>query len=198
MSATRSRERASQLAKTDPEAALVIARGIEDPWFRSQALAWVARFSKRGQQDILREAKAASESAGEPYKIIGASAWWVRAMAELGYSGEATREVPKLLEIASTIENPVSRLEALFLLLQAVFQVDRGRDLVLEGLIAACQRAKSWRAGDRLREAALMLAADHPADAERVIEAMPEGKYKRQVKQRMASAQHRTPRPFFW
>jgi hypothetical protein len=195
---TKSREHAIQLAKTDPDAALAVARGIDDPWFRSQALAAVARFSKSRQLEILEEAQVASQSADDPYKIVGASAWWIRAMIELGYGDEAARELPALIEVSSTIEHPVSRLEALFLLFQAVFHLEATRLLALDALVNACQSANSWKAGDRLQEAALMLAADYPAESEQVIRAMPEGKYKRQAIEKRAASGGRPPRPFFW
>lgn len=191
--------RACQLAKTDPKAALVAARGIDDPWYRTLALAWVARFSDGpGTRKILEEAQGASRSENDRYRVAASGAWWLRAMIELGYRDEALRKLPGLSDVAATIAHPVSRLDALFLLFQAVFDVDRGRKLVLGRLIEAARAAHSWKAGDRLRTAVLMLAVDHPTEAEQVIQAMPEGKYKRQAVRRVASKEHHLPRRFFW
>jgi hypothetical protein len=136
--------------------------------------------------------------AKDPYKTVASSAWWVRAMIEKGYRDVADREIEHLLEHSREIENPVSRLDALFLLFQAVFDIDRQRRLVLRALIAACEAANSWKAGDRLREAVLMLAVDHQDEAEQMIKAMPEGKYKRQALQRLAAKEYRRPHQFFW
>lgn len=119
-------------------------------------------------------------------------------MIELGFAEEAAHELPELIDSSLNIENPVSRLEALFLLFEAVFPLDGARHLTLESLIRACQAADSWKAGDRLRESALMLASNYPSEAEQVIRAMPEGKYKRQATQRIAASEYREPRDFFW
>jgi hypothetical protein len=45
MSATTQRDRAISLAESRPGEALKQARQIDEPWFRAQALAWVARFA---------------------------------------------------------------------------------------------------------------------------------------------------------
>jgi hypothetical protein len=43
MSATDERERAIKKAKTNFHEALSLARKVSEPWYRAQALAWVAR-----------------------------------------------------------------------------------------------------------------------------------------------------------
>lgn len=190
--------RVRQLARTDARAAHAFARQIENAWSRSQALAHVARFSPSGQQAILGEARSASGLAGDSYKIVAVSAWWIRAQIELGYGEDAAREMPRLLELSSTIEHPVSRLEALFLLFQAVFHLEPARRLALGGLIEACRTASSWKAGARLQSAVVMLASDHPAEAEQALQAMPDGKYKRKAQRLVAAGARGQPRDFFW
>ena len=187
-----------RLARIDAHAAIGFARQIEDAWSRSQALAHVARFSPSGQRALLDEARTASMLAGDSYKIVAVSAWWIRAQIEVGYHEDAAREMPRLLELSSTIEHPVSRLAALFLLFQAVFHLEPARQLALGRLIEACQSANSWKAGDALQSAVVMLASDYAAEAEQALQAMPEGKYKRKACRLVASAVRWHPRPFFW
>jgi hypothetical protein len=200
MTPTESRDMACKLAKTDPAAALEIARGIGDPWFRSQALAHVARASDLpGARRIFAEARAASLAADDPYQVVGSSAWWLRAMIELGDTEAATCEIPSLLEVSATIENHSSGAQALFLVLQAVFHVDKARRLVTNALIRTCLAGSgSWRPGRTFRDAAIMLAPQHPAEAEKIIRSMPEDKWKRRAIQRIEDQEFLEPRAFFW
>ncbi len=199
MNPSHARDLAIGLAKTDPQAALEVARTVEDPWFRAQALAWVGRFAPpQDFRAVLDEARAASFAAADDYKVVGSSAWWMRALIERGETERAALEVEGLLKRSAEIPNPVSRLDALFLLFQAVFARDAARPEVLIALVAASRVARSWKSGDKLREAALMLAPGHPDEAQQVVAAMPEGRFRRTAVERMAAGRHRTPRAFFW
>jgi hypothetical protein len=197
---TETRNRAVELAKVDTPAALALARAIEDPWFRSQALAWAARFAPETElRPILDEAHQSSWAAQDKYEIVGSSAWRLRAMIGRGDPNAAAREMPALLACAAEIDHPVSRLEALFLLFRSIFEVDSCRTAALGALIAAAQVAISWKSGYRLREVALMLAsAGHRDEADQTINAMPDGKYRRQAVDWIAKGERQSPRPFFW
>ncbi len=200
MSPTDARDEAIALAKTDTATALARARAIADPWFRSQAIAWIARFAAAAEvAPILKEARESSQVAEDKYRIVGSSAWRVRAMIERGEQQAAADELPDLLKYAADISHPVSRLEALFLLFQSVFEADNCRRVVLDVLLEACHDAKSWKSGDRLREAAIMLAfAGHHGQASEIIGAMPTGRFRRQAIERIGRGQRREPRRFFW
>ncbi|HJT13652.1 MAG TPA: hypothetical protein VJ790_13615 [Dongiaceae bacterium] len=120
-------------------------------------------------------------------------------MIERGEQQAAADELPDLLKCAADISHPVSRLEALFLLFQSVFEADNCRRVVLDVLLEACHDAKSWKSGDRLREAAIMLAfAGHDGQASEVVGAMPTGRFRRQAIERIGRGQRREPRRFFW
>ena len=200
MTPTEARDGAIERAKADTPAALALARAIDDPWFRSQAMAWIARFASETELPaILNEARESSWAATDKYKVVGSSAWRLRAMIERDKPDGAAAEMPELLSCAAEIDHPVSRLEALFLLFESIFEVERARRGTLDALIAASLAAMSWKSGFWLREAALMLASAGYADeADQVISAMPDGKYRRQVIERIGKGERRTPRPFFW
>jgi hypothetical protein len=197
---TTARDEAQRLAKIDTNAALSVARTIQDAWYKAQALAWVGFFCKSGGfRNILEEARIASWSLIDPYRIVGSSAWRLRAWIERGESGAASGELPDLLVQAEAIEHPVSRLEALTLLLAAVNDLDEARQRVLDAQIKAAAVAQSWRSGARLRDSAIMLAwARYGDDAARVVASMPDGKYKRQAMQGIAESKRLEFRPFFW
>ena len=199
-SATAARDRATGCAASEPERSLALARQVGDPWFPCQALAWAARFSSDAESPkIAKEALAAAASDSDPYKAVGASAWPVRVAVERGLTDGIGRTLGGLLATAATIAHPVRRLDALFLLWQAVFPLGAsGRRDVQDALVTACRDARSWRAGRTLRDVALMLAADDPAEAARVVGVLPERRHRRQVARRLAAGERHSPRPFFW
>jgi len=194
------RDQAARLAKTDTDKALAVARTIDDPWYKAQALAWVGVFCRNARfRKILEEARAASWSARDPYLIVGSSAWRLRAWIEQGEPNVAVEELDRLLQQAELIEHPVSRLEALTLLLPSFHDLDEPRRRVLDAQIKAAGLAHSWRSGNRLRNSAIMLASiGQPGEARRVVASMPEGKYKRQAMQGITDARRLNFRPFFW
>jgi hypothetical protein len=68
MSATSERDQVNSLAKSDSRKALGKARGIDEAWFRAQALAWVARFADEDPRGIAREAVKAAGECDDAYK----------------------------------------------------------------------------------------------------------------------------------
>lgn len=201
MTPTEARDRAQHLSKSDTATALAVAQEIDDPWFRAQALAWIGRFAeKNGYRDIIAAAQRASWDAKDIYAAVGAAAWWLRALIERGATDDVLAELPRLIDASQQIPNPVSRLDALYLVFQAVFDVEGARRQLLEALLAACASADSWRAGRCRSDVAVMLHPQHPEEAARVIEAMPEGRRKRQAIRRttVGSEYDIAPRPFFW
>jgi len=199
MTPTQLRDRAFALARTEPHAAAAIAGDIRDPWSRAQAFGAIVRYAAESDLGrFLAEARSASGAAPDPYRRVGSAAWWLRALVERGQQREVAREVPGVLAVVPTIANAVSRIDGLFLIFQAVFAMPESRRAVIDALIGAAGEANSWKAGYRLRDAALMLAREHPDEAARVIDAMPDGKYKRQALRRIEAREHQTPRAFFW
>jgi hypothetical protein len=198
--APKERERAVRAATTNSERALALARQVSHPWYRAQALAWVARFApEAGVVRIAQEALRTASRAEDPYQVVGASAWPIRALIERDHRERAVQQLPSLLESAERIQHPVSRIEALFLLVQAVWPLgSRGRKPVLDRLALLCQTTPGWRAGRALRELALMLADEDETEARRVADSMPQGPYKRQALRRLTAGRRARPRPFFW
>jgi hypothetical protein len=195
----KARNQAISLAKTDTDRALEIARQIHEPWNRAQALAWIGFFADGRLHEILDEARAVSWSATDPYQIVGSSAWRLRAWIERGEPTRATKELGQLLACADKITHPVSRLEALTALRDAIFDVDGARQRVLDAQIRAAGIARSWRSSSRLRDSAIMLASTgHADEARRVVAAIPEGRYRRQALKGIAEAKLLDPRRFFW
>lgn len=73
------------MAPEHPEAALAIARRISVPYFRSQALAVVSRWSDdQHAADIACEAIASAQSDADAYKSAAAMAWPIASLVERG------------------------------------------------------------------------------------------------------------------
>ena len=79
MSATEQRDQTSEIAKQNPSKALEKARGIRDPWFKAQALSWVARFTDGDSVAIAREAANAASDCDDQYKRTAVRAWEIAA-----------------------------------------------------------------------------------------------------------------------
>ena len=199
MTATEKRNLTAQLAVSDPERALVIARRIKDPWFACQALAWVARFWPDDYfERIVDEALRAGNKAEDPFKIVASAAWPVRAIVERGNSDKLLSIIPDLLNRAKEIELFASRSEALFLVFQAVFPAGRERWFdVLKGLINASTPLINWRQKRNLRDAILIVWNEDEELARDLITGIQDTRLKRQIERRITNSESRLPRPFF-
>ncbi len=82
--------------------------------------------------------------------------------------------------------------------LRRVAAAERRVSSALVALIDASSNADSWKAPQRLGEAALLLAHDQPDEAQKLVEMLPDGKHKRQIERKMAAKERVAPRPFFW
>ncbi len=169
ISATSERDRAIGLAKHRPDDALKLARAVSDPWFRAQALSWVARFTDADPIAIAAEAAKAAAEAHDQYQKCAVRAWEIAALAERNQFFEARRRLEEILSDVMNVEPASSRSEALLLLMQAgakIAIVDAEK--ICELMNTSCRPEEHWRCKRALRHGALILS----------------GK--------------RTPRPFFW
>ncbi len=200
MSATEERDEAAGLAPTSTTKALALARQISDPWFRCQALADVARYaSTELVSPIAHEAISTALQQEDAYKAVAASAWPVRALLERNQTELLPLLLNELVKRARSINHPVRRLEALFLMWQAAFPfIHSETDEVFQEFIRACGSAHSWKAGARLEEAIHILASRDPSGAAEFAQGMRDGKYKRRSLKRLSESAHQQPRTFFW
>lgn len=187
-------------AAADPAQSLARARQVDDPWFRCLALAWVARFGPADTcMAIAREALAAAAEGPDLYRAVRASAWPVRALVERGQTAGVAAVLARLVRTAAAIPHPVCRVDALRLLFEAVYPLgSHDRRRVQTALVEACGEESSWRAGRTFRDVALLVAADDPAEAERMVESFRPGRHRRQAARLLAAGERRPPRRFFW
>lgn len=194
------REKAQQLARSDPEQAYAIARAIRDPWYRCQALAFAGRHAG-GELAVraLNEAVEASAAGGDGYRRLTVRAWPIRAAIERSQSGLASRWLREALSEIETVDPLPSRAETLWWLWAAAFPGgDRMRAAVKGAVLAHCPPDRSWRAERLYRYMIATLAEAAPADALALLAAMPQGRAKARIERRHAAGEKSVAQPFFW
>lgn len=146
------RDRVCRMARTEPVKAENLARKESDPWYRAQALAYVARYS---ENDTVRIAALAAETARyckDSYCRSAVRAWEIAALAERGYLDESALALKEALSESQHAMPPSSRAEAQLLLLQASLKIDASvTTKVHDELKRTCENCKFWRCRRALR-----------------------------------------------
>jgi hypothetical protein len=148
------REHANQLAKTNPTQALAHAQRIADPWYRAQALSWVARFTDADPKPIVRQAANAAAECSDTFKRSSVRAWEVAALAQRGLLAESRAALAEAFKLAASVEPIASRSEAFFLLMQAACSIDPVTAAKVHTQLAtSCAADAHWRTQRNLRDA---------------------------------------------
>ena len=143
LSSSLERNRVARLASTDRAEALRIARAIGDPWFRCQALAYVAHHCPEMEERLrlIEESFQAGAAAPDPNRIVTVSAWPLKVLCKTGLDLMLESETDRLLNVIATEPSPVRRAHAL--------------DAMLGALLGA-PGYLFWRAFDMFQLACLM------------------------------------------
>jgi hypothetical protein len=161
MSATLQRDQACALAKSHPKQALAKAKSVSEPWFRAQALSWVARFTDSDPVAVAKLAAKAASECEDDYKRSAVRAWEVAALAERDLPEPAERALKAAVAVAEKVQLASSRSEALLSLFQAAFALGRHRaEWVRERLDATCPESEHWRCKRARKEAGQMLEGE--------------------------------------
>lgn len=199
MTPTQQRDRAFGLARTDSEAALHLARGVSEPWFKAQALAAVARWSADDRvEPVAREAFAAAEACDDSYKRAAASAWPIRALVERGRASVALAALDQARGHALAAAPAGSQAEALFGLLQAAWSLGTATRLQLvEDLVALHERDTFWRVGRAVVGALEMVSESDPAQARDLAARVREDRCREKAQAAIARGRPSGPRDYF-
>jgi hypothetical protein len=142
----RGRSTTQKLLPDRPQEALAVARGIKHPWYRCQALAFVAE-AVNARFDavlILDEALAAAHEQVEPNRVVTVATWPLRLLLDLSPQA-AAREVESLIGIALREEHGLRRLDALDALLATVVQHPALRAQVAHHYLQTARDSHGWR-----------------------------------------------------
>ncbi|MGV3511724.1 MAG: hypothetical protein ACO1OX_06930 [Novosphingobium sp.] len=182
------------------ERSISIARSIEDPWFKCQSLAYIARYWPHDDyEQFLREAVKAGDSQENWYKRVSVSAWPIRAYLERGHPHPTKALLKRYAEEARNIENLGGRSEALLNLFQAAKPFDRSLwEPVFHALVTACEPVLGWRQVRNIRSAVAMLTLDSDALPQEAIKHIKDEKTVRAIRRDIENGKAAEPRPFFW
>lgn len=161
MGAALQRDRVIALTKSSPRKALDQARKVAAPWYRAQALAWVARFIDCDPTAVASEAATAARECEDDYKKSAVRAWEIAALAERNCKTEARKSLSDALALASCVEPISSRSEALFLLLQAAIRIGQAdAKRAYDTLRASCLVDEHWRCKRATYEGGKMISGE--------------------------------------
>ena len=198
-----------RIAGSDNASALRIAREIDDPWFRCQALAYVAWHitDLKGFLGVVAESLESGWSIKNPNRLVSVIAWPVAALAKRSYPGSdaVARSDRKLRDVIARLTKDIagepsaaSRADALLLHVHALSpsrpELRKG---VLGLLVKACRDPANRKGQRQLEEAALVIAPDDP-DAAQALTALLDENRRRQTTARIEGRwEGLGPRRFF-
>jgi hypothetical protein len=209
MSATQERDRVARIASSDNASALRIARNIDDPWFRCQALGYVA-WNTADDRRFLRlvaESLESGWSIKDPNRSVTVIAWPVAALARRDYSQPDAMErsfgilrevIARLTGIIAQEPNPASRADALMTHIHALSPSRRGlRKGLLGLLVKECRDATNRKRQRQIEEAAMAIAPDDLDAAQGLLASLDENRRRRTTARIEAQWEGLGPRRFF-
>lgn len=159
MTPTHYRDQVAQLAKTNSEKAIEVAKKITEPWFQAQAWSHLARYADKPLPFAHKAAKAAAKTKDD-YQRSAVRAWEIAALGERKNLLQARKALAEALELASSVEPISSRAEALLLLFAAAFKISKeDATLAAQVLIKSCA-STHWRAVRACKYANSILAGE--------------------------------------
>ena len=161
MSATLQRDQVMSMARADPAKAHKKALQVSEPWFRTQALAAVARYVEGDPLSFAAQASKAAAECDDDYKRSAVRAWEISALAERSLKSDARTSLDQAVNLARTVEPFSSRSEALFLLLQAAFSIGHKEASAVNDVIkATCPSNEHWRCKRALRDGDKLISGE--------------------------------------
>lgn len=198
MSSTKQRDLVASLAKTDSQRALQKARKISDPWFRAQALAYVARYCDQAPISIADQAAKAAEACVDTYQQCAVRAWEIAALAERSHSKSAASRLKAVLSKVRQIEPPSSRSEALTLLINAAAYINSDAVETVAKLVVRVTDCHSHWLCDRAAVNAIgILYRFNPKSAAHLSQSVSNAKLRSKC-DKIIAAGGSSPRSFFW
>ena len=163
--------------------ALDTAREIEDPWYRCQALAYVAEIEtcRERRNSILKEAFSVALEQNSANRVVTVSAWPLAVLCKFGELEIAKGEIERLKEIAKSESNPVCWVDSIFELLKKTNGTQAITKQLLPPFKEACAAAHGWRTDRNLRDAIAWVANFDRDEALELIELIHEPRVKRQA-----------------
>ena len=172
------RAEVAKLAKDNPNQALAIAREIEHPWYRCQAITSVAEAHQSDGVAIglLQEAMKAAYSQSEPNRVASVSLWPLRLLVSLD-SGAAIAHTRTLLQVIAQEAHGLRKLDGLKAILVAVASSPELRSLTLAPFLKAAKASQGWRTERIIDVVVQVLAPLDRRSAIELLDSRPDSRY---------------------
>jgi hypothetical protein len=183
---------------TNYEGALQVARQIPDPWFRCQALSYVAEHTAdaSAQRALLAEAFGAAVETAEPNRVVSVSVWPLEVLCSIGSADEVAAEVARLLAVSATEPHSLRRCDAQARMLHAL----RHGPMecfwaILDECTRSCTQRLGWRRDRILRGVARLVNEHSHQKAVEVAQLIDSPRFRRQALQWIEEPEERPPDP---
>lgn len=172
------RAEVAKLAKAKPKQALEIARGIEHPWYRCQAITSVAEAHPAASavKDWLQEAMQAAQSQTEPNRVASVASWPLRVLVKVDEASAATH-TKALLKVIALEPHGLRKLDGLKGILVAVASSAELRSLTFTPFLQAAKASQGWRTERIIDLVARTLAPLDRSDAMTLLSSRPATRY---------------------
>lgn len=209
MSATQERDQAARIAGANTESALRLARNIDDPWFRCQALAHAAWHTVDDESffKVINESLDSGWSIEIPNRAASVVAWPVAALAGRRLSGPAAMQridrmlreaLARLTEVVAHEPSPISRADALLIHVHALSPSRPDlRKGILNLLSKECRDPANRKRQRQTEVAALVIARDDPRSALALATSLNEARRRRTLARIEQQPELCGPRSFF-
>lgn len=149
------------LASRSTKDALALARTIEHPWYRCQAISSIVERNRSlgGAVALLNEALNAAYSQDEPNRVASV-AFWPLALLVKHDPLNAAKHTSRLLGIIAEETHGLRRLDGLCAILSAVVPLPELREKVLLPLLDTAKISEGWRT-ERLMNGVIQVLATH-------------------------------------
>jgi hypothetical protein len=176
----RGRDAVHRSAPSDPDGALVLARAIHHPWYRCQALTYVAEsLTSRSRRLVtLESALLVAQEQEEINRIVTVSAWPLRVMAGID-AASVGAHLRRLVELAEKESHSLRRADALSTLAHSVQEYPELLAHVAPSLVEALLDGRGWRIDRLIRSAVPLVGQSMPEAMEKLVAHHSDGAKKR-------------------
>lgn len=186
----RKRAEVSKLAPHDIDRAVQVARSIQHPWYRCQALAYAADVhpNRRVTRLLVDEAFRVAEEQDEINRIVTVSAWPLGVCAKAAPE-RALERLVQLIDIAEKEEHSLRRGDALFALANVVAEHAALKAQVVPPLVRTLTSGRGgWRIEQLIVDTAMLVRKDFPEHIPALLEAHSENRRKRKLVEALSGA----------
>ena len=183
------RAEVSKLAPHSIERAIEVARSIQHPWYRCQALANAAQAhpDRIRALRLLEESFSAAEEQDEINRIVTVSSWPLRVCVKLAPEMAQKRLTP-LIAMAEKEPHGLRRGDALHALLFSVADSPKLKSQAIPPLVDTLTSGHGWRIERLIADTAILIRVDHPECLPRLLAAHPENRRKRKLLEALGGA----------